>query len=274
MRYRYALLILLLFAAASYAGSKNSFPHGSKKHRTVDCAKCHSTVSVAKPDVTRFPGHKACSSCHDFSKEALEHTEQFCGICHSGTPESAQKPALFRFPKGSVPTDFGYAFPHLGHLKTLPATANVMQPFAAGESPVCSNCHHAAPARADYMTDWGHQPCFACHGEQPVAKPAYNECKTCHVAEGERFVSLIDSVKKFSHQEHSIDIRSKKKADLAKYKKPDFLCMDCHSNVLTSAKLSEIQLPKGEYCNTCHNGKIGLPDPLPIETLAVLNTGK
>ncbi|PWT92305.1 MAG: hypothetical protein C5B54_03735 [Acidobacteria bacterium] len=271
MRLKFTILILLVIAVPCFAGSKSSFPHGSAKHSTIDCAKCHK-VTVESPDVTRFPGHAACASCHDFSNEAIKRSDQFCGICHNATPESAQKPALYRFPKVSVGTDFGYAFSHVGHLKPLPATASVMEPFAAGQNPICSNCHHPTPNKVDYTSDWGHKACFPCHGVTPVAGPSFNECKKCHEVGGDHFVSLTGSVKTFSHLDHTVDIRSKKKAELARYRTPDFLCFDCHSNVVTATKLPEVKNPPDTSCNSCHNGRIGLPDPLEGEVLAALKS--
>jgi hypothetical protein len=269
MRYKLAFVILLAFTVSAYAGSKNSFNHASAKHRTLDCNGCHK-LTVEKSEVTRFPGHGACASCHNFSDEGLKRPDKFCGICHNGTPQSTYEPALYRFPKPNIPTDFGNAFPHVGHLKPLPAGANVMQPFVAGQSPLCTNCHHMTVDKANFTSDWGHKACFPCHSATPVAKPAFNECATCHVVDGDHFTSIRDSVKAFNHMDHSIDIRSKKKVDLVKYTKPEYLCFDCHSSAANATKLSDIKLPTEQSCNSCHNGKIGLPDPLAMDVLAMI----
>lgn len=267
----FAFFALNLSVSHAISISKASFPHGKAKHRTLDCAKCHK-VSIEKPDVKYFPGHNACSSCHNFGEQALNHADSFCGICHNGTPTSVQQPALFAFPKRTVPTDFGYQFSHVSHLKTLPVNAALKEPFAGGQNPICTNCHHMTPTKVDYTSDFSHGACFTCHGQTPVAAPAFNECAKCHLVDGEHFVSLIDSVKNFKHSEHSIDIRSKKKVELANYRKPDFLCFDCHNNVATSTSLPAIHVPTEQTCNTCHNGRIGLPDPLAMEIITSLKS--
>src|SRR5262249_21720050 len=73
------LLLILAFAATTFAGSKDSFNHASAKHKTLNCNQCHK-LTVEKSEVTRFPGHAACASCHNFSDEGLKRPDKFCGI--------------------------------------------------------------------------------------------------------------------------------------------------------------------------------------------------
>jgi predicted CXXCH cytochrome family protein len=263
-----------LAPSAEQAVSKEraSFPHSSKKHRELACTDCH-TVSKAKPDVHEFPGHAKCISCHNFA-EMVFTKPAFCSICHSGRPISKAQPALFEFPKPQVPTDFGIGFSHVSHRRNLPEDIRieqVRQGFIIGQGPRCTDCHKLQTARFPEMSiEKGHSTCFVCHGEIPASgrrKPAkqfpyMNDCAECHQLDGPRSPQLYGIVPRFKHSDHDYEIRPIRKQDYVEVKAPDRLCSQCHSSVERATSLREIRLPEPTYCDQCHNGKLGLPDPL------------
>src|SRR5262249_46820424 len=253
-----------------------AFPHSKEKHRTLECSKCHK-IEPGNIDETRFTGHASCLGCHNLAVETLMRPVTFCGICHSGRPISKQQTALFKAPKLTNSRDFGIAFSHPAHLKTRPSSG-VSRPslnnpllnvsVLGGDTPRCDDCHKAndAMARAGNVPEinsaTGHPSCFVCHGDQPIAKPAMSQCGECHKLSGPRYPHYYGTVRDFKHPEHVYDTRPIIKAEVRFPRAPDYLCSECHQSAAKAASLSEIRLPQLEYCNQCHNGRIGLPDPL------------
>lgn len=251
-----------------------SFPHGTRTHKTLDCAKCH-TISPGQIDVKSFPGHLACTSCHNFAAEFFIKPAAFCGTCHEGRAVSRNQAALFEFPKKKIKTDFGMDFSHPSHIKPLDSgnRAELMRAagMGANESNRCSACHTtAAPgvARAQDVTiETGHAACFRCHDEKPLARPAMFDCAQCHRLGYPQAPRLFGVVREFRHADHDYDIRPKKKSEFQAVKAADLLCSECHRAVTAAARLDEIKLPEPALCTQCHNGKVGLPDALPRSIL-------
>jgi hypothetical protein len=252
-----------------------SFPHNKDKHKTLECSKCHA-LTPDEPDVKDLPGHVSCAPCHNLALEALTKPALFCGICHEAGPLSKSKPALFRFPKPRVPTDFGTDFSHPSHLKPMPrqpAVAGSVQEVSGQllQTPRCTDCHkrvQAATRDIPEMTiETGHRTCFKCHGEQPVKPPSRNQCAQCHKLEGPHAPHLYNLVKAFRHEDHEFDIRPRKKKEYPLNKAPDYLCSDCHTAVVTADALDRIKLPDENKCAECHNGRLGLPDVLASDVL-------
>ncbi len=272
------------FPTFQSAKESASFPHDGKKHRELDCSNCHS-VSRAQPDVRDFPGHKACISCHNFA-EMVFVKPIFCVVCHNGRPTSKSQPALFSFPKPRVPTDFGIGFSHVSHRRTLPsdieiekvAASSDQSQYTRGQGVKCTDCHKliSPPRQGQEMTiEKGHSTCFVCHGAVPSGgrrKPArefpyMNDCAQCHRLGGTGSPHLFGIVKGFHHVDHDYDIRPIRKKDYVIAKATDRLCSECHKSVETAESLSAIRLPDSRYCGECHNGRIGLPDPLAQDVL-------
>jgi uncharacterized paraquat-inducible protein A len=255
-----------------------NFPHQTNAHSKLECSRCH-TVSPAKPDVEEFPGHGACTSCHNLALEGINRPVAFCGICHNGRPISKQRPALFNFPKRAGPSDFGSNFSHPSHLKPLLPGAVLASTLKAsfaqeGRNPLCTDCHKRtqpiAAGAPDMTIEKGHSVCYKCHGQQPIKPPSMYQCAECHKLGGPRSPHLYGLVKGFKHEDHDYDIRPKKKAELVRSKPADYLCIECHDAVPAAASLADIRLPAEDTCNRCHNGRIGLPDPLKSDLLEVL----
>jgi hypothetical protein len=259
-----------------------TFPHGKDKHKTLDCSKCHK-IEPGNIDETRFTGHASCLGCHNLAVEDIMRPVTFCGICHNGRAVSKQQPALFKYPKEAGKTDFGIGFSHPSHLK--PRTGATFNRAAlnnpllnvsvlGGDTPRCYDCHKPndlrgpnapGPKTIEINTATGHPSCFVCHGDQPLARPAMSECAACHRLNGPRYPHYYGAVKDFRHPDHVYDTRPIIKAEARFPRPPDYLCSECHQSAARAVSLAEIRLPELQYCNQCHNGRLGLPDALSKE---------
>lgn len=246
-----------------------SFPHDKPTHRKVDCSKCHA-LSPSTRAVEKFPGHSSCVSCHNFAAQP-----GLCSICHEGRPVSKTQPSLFKFPRPGIATDFAIGFSHRGHLKPVDESiAAARQDIQYLRDPKCANCHKriepAPPRGKDMSMRTGHPACFECHGEKPVKPPSMNQCAECHEARGARSSGRMRLVAEFRHEDHEYDIRPKRKRDFQLARREDFLCSDCHRTVTVAENLGAIKAPAPNHCAECHNGKLGLPEPLPQNILESL----
>lgn len=91
----------------------SDFEHASRSHLALDCASCHKIESVSRINVTDFPDHDACISCHRTQFFAAGARPQICTVCH--TVVSPRSDARFEFPKPAVASDFKGIFPHDKH---------------------------------------------------------------------------------------------------------------------------------------------------------------
>lgn len=91
----------------------SDFEHASRSHLALDCASCHKVESVSRINVTEFPDHDACISCHRVQFFAAGARPQICTVCH--TVVSPRNDARFQFPKPNVASDFTGIFPHDKH---------------------------------------------------------------------------------------------------------------------------------------------------------------
>jgi hypothetical protein len=260
-----------------------AFPHGKPKHKTLGCSMCH-RIEPGNIDETRFTGHTSCIGCHNFAIEDLVRPVTFCGICHNGRALSKQQPALFKYPKSAGTADFGTAFSHPAHLKPRNnpgfSKASLTNPLLnvsvlGGDVPRCDDCHKPndtvktgmAGKIPEITSATGHPSCFVCHGDKPLARPAMSDCAQCHILNGPRYPHYYGTVRDFKHPDHVYDTRPIIKAEVRFPRPPDYLCSECHQSATRAASLAEIRLPELQYCNQCHNGRIGLPDPLSKEVI-------
>lgn len=141
--------------------------------------------------------------------------------------------------------------------------------------PTCFDCHKPAQQigrrTVDFITNVGHPACFVCHGAKPIAQPSMFQCAGCHQLNGPKYPNLYGTVVKFKHSDHVYDTRPIIKAQTVFPRAPDYLCSECHSSAAMATRLSDIKLPQENYCVQCHNGRIGLPDPLEKQVLDSLN---
>ena len=156
------------------------FSHATEQHRAA-CGSCHTFPSKnwkqvrkgddAFPDVTEYPEHKSCLSCHRQQFFARERpVPRICSNCHvKATPsDTARYPfpslgeAFLTTPKGrDFVSDFKVQFPHEKH-----------------EDAQCTDCHKTLePEPSRPLT---HAVCFTCHNQESELAPLPPNCDSCH----------------------------------------------------------------------------------------------
>ena len=199
------------------------FSHATKGHYE-NCYSCHKIEAFEDPqikdylrnsDITDYPDHDACLSCHRQRYQPLFFKgarPSICTICH--TVVSPRSDARFDFPKPNVDSQFADIFPHSKHFKStsLPMFRRIIEAkreasgakgtsakFNAQDS--CAHCHQPdktefklpagspegafVPRPGTFMaTPTSHASCFDCHWKEGVegkdVKPWANQCNECH----------------------------------------------------------------------------------------------
>ncbi|HEY0462175.1 MAG TPA: cytochrome c3 family protein [Pyrinomonadaceae bacterium] len=189
----------------------SEFPHAKHKMKCDSCHKFSSAnwKSVRKegafPDVTDYPRHESCLSCHrqqffNGAKPAI------CTICHlSGTPQGAPRhpfpnprEIFDQSPKGKSATpDFQISFPHDKHIdivsqneiekpfnKTLFVNARIRREGSADSCAVCHQTYKPQGSSDDeFVTP---QPAklgdafWLKKGTFKTAPIGHTTCFTCH----------------------------------------------------------------------------------------------
>jgi Outer membrane cytochrome MtrC/MtrF-like, domains II/IV len=276
-------------AAINYS----KFSHTTKKHQAA-CDTCHQVPTVAWqkvsafPDITDYPGHNACLSCHrsQFFKGARP---PICSVCHSKV--SPRDDVRFKFPDPDAPSQFTIEFPHDRHqdvIALLKTIRDQQQPVAFSHAPFrsttadeksqtynnCSICHAQQttlpetpaagwpdgfqPQPATFKSlPVSHASCFNCHwnSQQPVAE----NCAGCHKLTASE-VPLNTAARislKFMHEGGG-----EKKNHIAE-------CTTCHINITKSVSLRGLKpdVPITS-CTECHN-KEGLRQDVSKELVAI-----
>jgi hypothetical protein len=206
----------------------SSFPHDVKAHQ-LECASCHKfpspnwskvrTGDAAFPDITDYPKHESCLSCHK-QQFFRGRPPVVCSICHTnpGPRDSSRHPfpnprEIFDLSKKgkSAESDFAVLFPHDKHIEIVAAHGGSRSTFRqvsfsanrAGEES-CAVCHKTLQPQGDsseeYITKppadlgegfWlkkgtfktkpiGHTTCFTCHSVDSGIAPLPTDCGTCH----------------------------------------------------------------------------------------------
>ena len=262
------------------------FSHSTPKHKSA-CNTCHKiptnnwTKVSAFPDVTDFPDHDACVSCHraQFFKGARP---PICSVCHSKT--SPKDDARYDFRKPASTEQFTIEFPHDRHqdviaLKSLKSSSNAV--LLAHAAPPqqnfnnCTICHSQAatfskPPAGGWIDSYippdatfkaapvDHSSCFNCHWKSQA--PVAANCNGCHKLATTPYLSLNIPTRislKFQHEGGG-----EKKQHVAE-------CTSCHINITKSATLRGLKpdVPI-TACTECHN-KDGLRQDLNKELNAL-----
>lgn len=227
--------------AQDYSKFSHSYPgaHAALSGRW-SCSICHTrNDNSAEP---KFPGHKACISCHQ--TEFNTPGSPLCTICHTQEGLSQQNPALKKFP-GSL-SGFSVDFDHQQH--------SVGEARPQGD---CAACH--APARRGISRTIpaglsAHQTCYQCHtpGRQ-AGGVDISSCGACH-ATG-RYGPTPTNARSyrlgFSHADHSARQRLN--------------CDSCHTvarrglpqgrQVSSTFPAQHFPNTRAQSCVTCHNGQ-------------------
>jgi hypothetical protein len=263
---------------ASIRVDYSNFSHATKKHQGA-CNTCHRipTNNWKKardfPDITDYPGHDACVSCHrpQFFRSAKP---AICSVCHSKVSPRDDVRFAFRNPAGR--RQFLIEFPHDKHQDVI---ARLVPRFPGAERPGfvrasftpsgfnandktehynnCEICHGprnaplVAPASGwvdafvpDNLTlksvPVSHASCFSCHwkSEQPVS----DNCAGCHKPASSAMRAVSDPPER-----KSMKFRHGREQHIAE-------CTTCHINITKAATLQGLKpdVPITS-CSVCHN---------------------
>jgi hypothetical protein len=195
----------------------SEFPHSEKAHKLV-CSACHKfpsdnwnkvrTGDEAFPDVTEYPKHQSCLTCH--KQQFFKGTPpKICSICH--TNPSAGDSSRHPFPnpreifdkskKGeTAESDFVIGFPHDKHIEIVSrygsrASGFVKVGFAtndrrrAGEES-CSVCHQTRMPQGESDVEFVAPPpatlgdgFWLKKGTFKTSPIGHKTCFTCHSAD-------------------------------------------------------------------------------------------
>ena len=238
----------------------SNFKHTSRRHVTLACTTCHERTgdNSATP---RFPGHKACTSCH--LAQFVTPNVPMCVICHADVNSS--NPPLKGFPS-KFKESFNAKFDHAQHMTGSARPQNG-----------CSACHGRLGGRSAAALGIpggiaAHNQCYTCH--TPSSKSsAGREIASCGICHDERPFSRTPTNARsfrfaFSHAKHSSAQR--------------LSCADCHllsaglpqsRQVSSPAAIEHFPATRGMTCLTCHNGKRSFGGDLAFKDCRRCHTG-
>lgn len=233
--------LLLLSAAQEPNLDYSKFLHTSPKHSSLGCSSCHDRTSD-NSITPRFPGHKACTSCHlgQFTTPAIA----MCAICHANT--NGSNPPLKNFPS-DFKENFNVKFDHAQHLTA-----------AARPKNGCAACHGSSVNRGFGLSIpvnlSAHTTCYSCH--TPNSKSSSGRemasCGVCH--DQKRYSPTPMNARafrfSFSHAQHGPRQR--------------LACDECHRVTPGAVQARQVSSPgtaehfpanRTMSCVTCHNGR-------------------
>jgi hypothetical protein len=219
----------------------SKFLHSSQKHLSLACTSCHDRSSD-NSITPRFPGHKACTSCHlgQFTTPAIP----MCMICHTNT--SSGNPPLKTFPT-DFKESFNVKFDHAQHLTPSARPRNG-----------CAACHGSPLNRGVALSIpinvSAHTVCYSCHtpGSKTSAGREIASCGVCHDQKKYGRTSTAARAFRFSFSHAKHDARER------------LACTDCHQVTPGAAQSRQVSSPapvehfptgRGMNCATCHGGR-------------------
>ena len=273
-----------IYGAVDYT----KFSHSTPKHKSA-CNTCHKPPSKnwtklsSFPDITDYPDHDACVSCHR-PQFFRGQRPPICSVCHLKT--SPRDEARYAFRKPTSRLQFTIEFPHDRHQDVIAlrqsdqrhpnAWRSKLLAHAAPQQPYnnCTLCHaqalalstppaggwldaYAPPAATFKAAPSDHSSCFSCHwkSQEPVAA----NCNGCHkLAEPYTAAAMPARISlKFMHEGGG-----ERKQHVAE-------CTTCHINITKSATLRGLKpdVPIVS-CTECHNRE-GLRQDLNKELAAL-----
>lgn len=197
----------------------STFTHDVPAHKNKDCSECHKFPSSnwdkvrpesdAFPDITDYPKHDSCVSCHrqqfySGSKPAI------CSICHVNPSPRDSRRHPFPNPREAFNltekgkrsfSEFAVAFPHEMHVAMLasnhsaPPDPNRTLFVKAGfrkmvQSETCAMCHQLIMPQGDGDDEYVTKPpenlgdSFWLKKGTFMSQPAgHTQCFTCHSAD-------------------------------------------------------------------------------------------
>jgi hypothetical protein len=274
-----------IYGAVDYT----KFSHSTPKHKST-CNTCHKPPSKnwtklsSFPDITDYPDHDACVSCHR-AQFFRGQRPPICSVCHLKT--SPRDEARYAFRNPTTRLQFTIEFPHDRHQDVIALRQFDQRQFNPWRSKVlahaapqqtynnCTLCHaqtaalstppaggwldaYAPPAATFKAVPAGHSSCFSCHwkSQEPVAA----NCNGCHKLSDAPYTAAAMPTRislKFMHEGGG-----ERKQHVAE-------CTTCHINITKSATLSGLKpdVPI-TACTECHN-KVGARQDLDTELAAL-----
>jgi hypothetical protein len=227
--------------AQDYSRFSHSSPgaHAALSGRN-SCNICHERRdNSATP---RFPGHKACISCHQ--TQFTTPSSGICTICHTSEGLSQQNPPLKGFP-GNL-SGFTADFDHAQHMTGV---GKPQDGCAACHAPARRGIARAIPAGLN-----AHQTCYTCHtpGRQSGSGDI-SSCGSCH-GPG-RYAPTSANGRSFglgfSHADHG--------------PRQNLSCESCHTvarrgtpqgrQVSSTFPAQHFPATRAQNCATCHNNQ-------------------
>ncbi len=278
------ILITLISVSFWQRVDYSRFSHATKKHQ-AECKSCHiipSKNSSTFPDITDYPDHAACVSCHrpQFFKGARP---QICSVCHTKTSPRDEARYAFRNPASRL--QFTIEFPHDKHQDVIaglfkPRKPGVALAHAPQQQQNYNNCTicHASQNATFKAAPTDHASCFNCHwkSQQPVATncngchklaapynaattPTRNSAKFIHEGGGEKKNHVLECTACHINITQSATLRGLK-PDV-----PITACTECHNKdglrQDVSKELAAIEKNKAFVCVYCHDPNVGIKDP-------------
>lgn len=250
------ILFLIWVEPRLSAPDYSKFSHSTPRHQTA-CNTCHKipsedwTKASAFPDITDYPDHDACVSCHrpQFFRGARP---PICSVCHVKTSPRDEERYAFRNP-ASKP-QFAIEFPHDRHQDAIAQLRFAHAPQGYNNCTIC----HATRDATFKAVPADHSSCFNCHWKSQA--PVATNCNGCHKLAGkagEPAESPQRISAKFIHEGGG-----ERKEHVAE-------CTTCHIHITKSASLRGLK-PDVPItgCTECHN-KVGLREDLNKELSAL-----
>jgi hypothetical protein len=256
------LILLISVISVSLWVDYSKFLHSTKQHQSA-CKSCHVIPSkewTKFPDITDYPDHDACVSCHrrQFFKGARP---AICSVCHTKTSPRDEARHAFRNPASRL--QFTIDFPHDKHQDVIARfftrPGSVELSHASPQRQNYNNCTicHASQNTTFKAAPTDHASCFNCHwkSQQPVAA----NCNGCHILSASYTAATApDRISaRFMH-----DGGGEKANHVLE-------CTACHINITKSASLRGLRpdVPI-TACTECHN-KEGLRQDVSNELTAI-----
>ena len=154
----------------------SNFSHATHvTNEKLTCESCHKFPTAnwkdvrkgdaAFPDVTEYPEHQACLSCHRQQFFARERpVPQICSNCHvKATPLDTSR----------------HPFPSLGEARDFVSEFRVLFPHDKHADADCADCHKT-PQKTFQARPLTHAACFTCHNQESELAPLPPKCDSCH----------------------------------------------------------------------------------------------
>lgn len=250
------ILFLIWVEPRLSAPDYSKFLHSTPKHQAA-CNTCHKipsedwTKASAFPDITDYPDHDACVSCHrpQFFRGARP---PICSVCHVKT--SPRDEERYEFRNAASKPQFTIEFPHDRHQDAIAQLRFAHAPQGYNNCTIC----HASRDATFKAVPANHSSCFNCHWKSQA--PVATDCNGCHklaakAAEPAETPKRISA--KFIHEGGG-----ERKEHVAE-------CTTCHIHITKSASLRGLKpdVPI-TACTECHN-KVGLREDLNKELVAL-----